>query len=94
MRGFGCGRKPRRELNDSVPKALPAEIVECDVLFFNPQVVKHLKDRGVHHWWATDVVLNVFRSGMIFQIVVVENLMDEPGVAVPVIFWQGLDSAS
>ena len=65
-----------------------AEIVEGDVLFLNAQIVQHTEHSLVHHGRAAHVVLDIFGSRMVLQIVVVEHLMDEPCVAVPVIFGQ------
>ena len=71
------------------PRDLASEVVEEDILFFNSEIGEHLDDRFVHHGRATDVVLAVFRRRVIFQVIVVENLMNEPGEPHPFVFFLG-----
>jgi hypothetical protein len=42
------------------PINLSAEVVEGNILLLDSQVVEHLEDCRVHHWWAADVIFNLF----------------------------------
>lgn len=69
---------------------LAAEIVERDVLGFDAEIVQHLEHRRVHHRWSADVVLDVFRGGVLTQIVLQQDLMNEALVPRPIVFWKWL----
>ena len=79
-------RRLQQTLSTVIRKeGLPTEVVIGNVFFLDTQIVEHLEHGRVHHRWAADVVLDVFRSGMVLQIVVVQHLMNEAGVTVPIV---------
>ena len=65
---------------------LAAEVVERDVFRFDTKVFTHLRDALVHDRRTTEVVLDIFRSRMIFQVIVNHDLVDKAYIAVPIVF--------
>ena len=66
--------------------SLAAEVVKSDVFGRHAEVVEHFHNSGEHHGRSAEVVFNFFRLGVVFQIVIQQNLVDEAGVAGPVVF--------
>ena len=56
-----------------------SEVVVVDRFGIYAEIVKHFVDSGTHRAGATHVVLDVLRIGMIFQICLVDYLMNETG---------------
>src|SRR5690606_21975793 len=61
---------------------LPSEIVESDVFLGNSELVQHLEDGGIHQGRAAEVVFHVFWRGVVFEVVVVQALVDKSDVPV------------
>ena len=70
------------------PGTSTAEVVEADVFRFHTEIIEHLEYGGIHHRRAAEVVLDVFGSRVILQVVIQHDLMNEAGVARPVVFRQ------
>ena len=66
-------------------KKISTKIVEQDILRLHSQAVQHLHARLEHERRTTEVVLDVLGCGMILQIVVINDLVDEPRVPCPVV---------
>lgn len=47
-----------------------AKIIEMNVLIFNSEVFKHIKYGFIHHWRSAEVVVDIFRGGMTFQVLI------------------------
>lgn len=69
---------------------LRSKIVEEDAFAFDAQVVQHREDCAGHHRGAAEVILAVLRILMLLEVIVKQHLMDEAGVAGPVIFRLGI----
>ena len=65
---------------------LSAEVIVGDVALWNAKIVEHFKDGGIHHWWSAQIILDIFGCWMLLEIVVKNHLMDEPDVALPIVF--------
>ncbi len=66
-------------------KKLSTKIVEQDILRLHSQAVQHLHASLEHERRTTEVVLDVLGCRMILQIVVINDLVDEPRVPCPVV---------
>src|SRR5690606_34325202 len=62
------------------------EFVQRDILVLDAQILEHLDDGGVHHGWTAHVKLAVLRRRMVLQIVFIDHVVDEAGLAGPVVF--------
>ena len=60
---------------------LAAEVVEGDVFRLDTEVFEHIDHRLVHHGWPTHVVLDILWRRMVFQVVVIQNVVNETRVA-------------
>ena len=67
---------------------LATKVVEGDIFRFDTEIITHFHDAVVHHWWAAEVKFDIFRSRMILEIIVDHDLVNESGVACPIIFRQ------
>ena len=67
--------------------ALATEVVVSDVFWLHSEVIQHLEDGSVHHWRTADVVLNVFRSGVLAEVVLKQDLVNESNVSIPVVLF-------
>ena len=67
---------------------LSAKVVEVNIFCFHSKAVKHLKNSLIHHWWAAQIVVDILRGRVFFQVLIKKDHMNETGVACPVIFWQ------
>ena len=66
--------------------SLTAEIIEHDVGALDTQILQHVDHGRIHHRRSAQVVLAILWRGMILQVVVVQHLMDEAGIASVVLF--------
>ncbi len=64
-----------------------SKVVHVDVFFLHTQVFKHVKGRLRHNGRSTHIVLDILGGRMIFEVVVVEYLVDESRWSLPVVFW-------
>lgn len=78
-------RRGEKEQKAIRAKELSTKIVEQDILRLHSQAVQHLHARLEHERRTTEVVLDVLGRGMILQIVVINDLVDEPRVPGPVV---------
>jgi len=69
---------------------LSAKIVECDILWFNTKIFTHFHDALIHHRWTAKVVLDVFRTWVVLEVIVNHDLMDEASQTGPVVLGQRL----
>lgn len=58
---------------------LSTKVIVHYVFIWNTQVVKHLGDSRDHHRRAAQIVFDVFRTFVIFEIVLENHLVDESG---------------
>ena len=63
-----------------------AEVVEHDVFGFDPQIEEHVDAGLIHHGRPAHVVLAVLRRRVVFEVVVVKDLVNEARVSLPVVF--------
>ena len=70
------------------PSLLLAEVVEHDVLGLDTEIEEHVDDRLVHHRRSAHVVLDVLGRRMVLEVVVEHHLVDEAGVAGPLVLRQ------
>src|SRR5574344_1569476 len=78
----GCPSLSR--INPGAPGST-AEIIQQYVLILDTQILEHLDDSRIHHRRATHIKLALFGGLMIPQVVFVEDVVDEAGIALPVI---------
>jgi len=45
-----------------------AKIIKMDILFFHTEIFQHLKYSLVHHRRAAEIVVDIFGTGVVFQI--------------------------
>jgi len=50
---------------------LPAEVIKMDIFVFDPEILQHVDDGGVHHRRAADIVVHIFGGGVILEIVLI-----------------------
>ena len=65
------------------------EFIKRDLQLGHAEIVEHFGHRLDHHRRAAEVVLDGFRIGVIVQVVLERDLVDEAGEAGPVVFRQG-----
>ena len=68
------------------PQRSAAKVVEVDLLTMHAQVFEHLIDSVGHGARSTHIILDIFRSLMIFEVHIVYTLMDKSGSSRPIIF--------
>ena len=66
--------------------ALTAKIIKEDIFIFDAKIFEHTNYGSVHHRRATDIKFTIFRSGVVFKIFIVQDLMNESRIAIPIIF--------
>ena len=52
------------------------------------KVLEHLDDGRVHHWRSAEVVLAVLGRRVVLEVVLVDHVVNEACVTIPVIFWK------
>ena len=67
---------------------LISKVVVVDIFGGNTEGVEHVEDGLEHHRRATDIVLNFFGGGMVFKVLIIDDLMDEAGRTGPVVIGQ------
>lgn len=63
-----------------------AKVIEQNIVFRYTQIVQHVDCRRGHKRGAAQIIFHFFGLDMVFQVSVQNNLMNEPGISVPVIF--------
>ena len=66
--------------------ALTAKIIKEDIFIFDTKIFEQINDGCVHHRGTTDIKFTIFRSGVVFKIFIVQDLMNESRKAIPIIF--------
>ena len=74
----------------AIRRRLSAEVVERDLVRLYPDISQHVLYCRVHHRRTTHVELDLVDVRVVLQVVVVDDLVDEAGVAGPVVFGQGI----
>ena len=67
---------------------LTTKVVKRDVLGLDTQILKHVLHSLSHHGRPTHVVLAVFWTRVISQVVFKHNVVNEARVAFPIVFFQ------
>lgn len=45
---------------------LSAKVITVDIILLHPEIFQHCENRLVHHWRATQVIVDIFRGWMVF----------------------------
>lgn len=70
-------------LQDFLMEHSCAKIIKMDICLLNTQIVQHITYRSQHWGWSADIVVDVFRLGVVDQVVVVQSQMDKTNVTIP-----------
>ena len=67
---------------------LSAKVIEMDIFLFHAETVQQIKDCLVHHRRAAYVKIDVLRCRVIFEILIIQHIVDKTGMAFPVVLRQ------
>ena len=57
--------------------ALNTKVIEEDIFLFDTNIFEQINYGCVHHRGTADIKFTIFRSGVVFKIFIVQDLMNE-----------------